>query len=130
MWAFFLLPPQQSAWSSDDIPPWLDDSMDNSVYDDIRLWLRSIGQYDFYLAFGAAASVSFVLIWFATGPILAELSTCGRAVGALVLIAAPITPLIYLNHPQDAPLHVLWGARGSPPLHRRGGIRGCCAHAA
>jgi hypothetical protein len=110
LWAFLLLPPQQSAWSGADIPPWLGALDRMPLYDGIRLWLQAIGQQDFYLAFGAAASVSFVLVWFATGPILAEFGRLGRVLGALVLLTAPITALSYLNHPQDAPLHGLWGA--------------------
>jgi hypothetical protein len=110
LWAFLLLPPQQAAWSGDDIPPWLGVLDRMPFYDGIRLWLQAIGQQDFYLAFGAAASVSFVLVWFATGPVFAELGRLGRVLGALVLITAPITALSYLNHSTDAPLHGLWGA--------------------
>jgi hypothetical protein len=110
LWAFLLLPPQQAAWSGDDIPPWLGALDRMPLYDGIRLWLQANGQHDFYLAFGAAASLSFVLVWFATGPVFAEFGRLGSVLGALVLITAPITALSYLNHPSDAPLHGLWGA--------------------
>ena len=110
IWAFFLLPPQHAAWAGDDLPPWLEVLNGMPVYDGIRLWLQSMGQYDFYLAFGAAASVSFVLVWIATGPVFARLGSPGRILGVLVLVSGPITALSYLNHPTDAPLHGLWGA--------------------
>ncbi|MCD2442297.1 hypothetical protein LQ757_08400 [Agromyces sp. SYSU K20354] len=32
--------------------------------------------------------------------------------GWLLLVAAPLTLLSYLNHRTDAPLHILWGAEG------------------
>ncbi len=92
------------------MPPWLAVLDDQPVYDGIRLWLQSVGLHDFYLVFGSAASASFLLIWFATGPAFAALGAGGRVLGWLVLAAAPITLLSYLNHPPDAPWHLLWGA--------------------
>ena len=112
LWAFVLLPPQHAVWSGAGAPPWIAAIDALPVYDGIRLWLTSIGLDDFYLVFGAAASVSFVLIWWATGPAFAELGWSGRVLGWLVLLSAPITLLSYLNHPADAPLHRLWGAEG------------------
>ncbi|WP_157006067.1 hypothetical protein [Agromyces laixinhei] len=112
VWAFFLLPPQQAAWSGDGIPPWLGTLDSQPVYDGIRMWLASMGVYDFYLVFGAAASASFLLLWFATGPTLVALGWSGRVLGWLLLAAAPITLASYLNHPADAPLHGVWGAEG------------------
>ena len=111
VWAFVLLPPQQHAWSGayamprwqfvlDELPP----------YDAVRGWLVALGQPDFYLVFGAAASVSFALIWLATGPAFAALGWSGRVLGWLVLAGAPITLLSYLNHADGAPLRFLWGA--------------------
>ncbi|GAA1754640.1 hypothetical protein [Agromyces humatus] len=111
-WAFFLLPPQQAVWSGADIPPWLGALDSQPVYDGIRLWLASMGLHDYYLVFGAAASVSFLLLWFATGPALIALGWSGRVLSLLLLVAAPLTLLSYLNHPTDAPLHLLWGAEG------------------
>lgn len=111
LWAFFLLPPQQAVWSgSGALPEWLMVLERLPVYDGIRLQLQSIGQADLYLVFGSAVSLSFVLLWFATGPVLATLGAPGRALGALLLLGAPITALSYLNHAEDAPLHALWGA--------------------
>lgn len=112
LWAFLLLPPQHAVWSGSASPPWIAAIDALPVYDGIRLWLTSIGLGDFYLVFGAAASVSFVLIWWATGPVFAALGWSGRVLSWLVLLAAPITLLSYLNHPTDAPLHGLWGAEG------------------
>ena len=110
LWAFVLLPPQHAVWSGTDAPAWIAAIDALPVYDGIRLWLTSIGLDDFYLVFGAAASVAFVLIWWATGPAFAALGWSGRVLSWLVLLAAPITLLSYLNHPTDAPLHGLWGA--------------------
>ncbi|GAA1816716.1 hypothetical protein [Agromyces neolithicus] len=111
-WAFFLLPPQQAVWSGADSPPWLAALDSQPVYDGIRLWLASMGLHDYYLVFGAAASVSFLLLWFATGPTFIALGWSGRVLSLLLLAAAPLTLLSYLNYPTDAPLHGLWGAEG------------------
>lgn len=108
-WAFFLLPPQQAIWSGAAMPAWLAVLDDQPVYGGIRLWLRSMELHDHYLVFGAAASVSFVLIWFATGPTFIALGWSGRVLGGLILAGAPITLLSYLNHTTDAPWHMLWG---------------------
>lgn len=113
LWAFFLLPPQQAVWSAaGGLPAWLAALDRLPVYDGIRLWLHSMGQTDLYLVFGAAVSISFVLLWFATGPAFAALGMPGRVLGLLLLLGAPITALSYLNHAADAPLHGLWGAEG------------------
>jgi hypothetical protein len=109
-WAFFLLPPQQTAWSGADAPAWLRALDAMPVYQGLREALPATGSSDAYLVFGAAASVSFALLWFATGPVFAALGWSGRVLGALLLAAAPITLLSYLNHPADAPVHLLWGA--------------------
>lgn len=108
-WALFLLPPQQAAWSGADSPPWLAALDAQPVYDGIRLWLASMGLHDDYLVFGAAASVSFLLLWFATGPTFLALGWSGRVLSWLLPISAVVTFLSYLNHSTDAPLHVLWG---------------------
>ncbi|HET6673502.1 MAG TPA: hypothetical protein VFG92_09015 [Agromyces sp.] len=110
LWAFVLLPPQHAVWSGADSPPWIAAIDALPIYRELRQWLSSIGLDDFYLTFGAAASVSFILIWYATGPTFAVLGWSGRVLGWLVLLSAPITFLSYLNHPTDAPLHWLWGA--------------------
>ncbi|MBM7830408.1 TM2 domain-containing membrane protein YozV [Agromyces cerinus] len=108
-WALFLLPPQQAIWSGVHTPDWLDALDGLPVYDGIRSWLHGAGLHDLYLVFGAAASVSFVLVWIATGPALAALGWSGRVLGWLVLAAGVITLMSYLNHPVDAPLHAIWG---------------------
>ena len=112
LWAFVLLPPQLSVWSGAGAPTWSSTLDALPVYDGVRLSLASAGVGDFYAVFGAAASVSFVLIWWATGPTFARLGWNGRVLGWLVLCSAPVTVLSYLNHPTDAPLHALWGAEG------------------
>ncbi|MFE6966433.1 hypothetical protein ACFVAJ_15065 [Agromyces sp. NPDC057679] len=111
-WAFFLLPPQQAVWSGAGAPAWLAALDHSPVYEGLRAWLVSAGASDFYLVFGAAASVSFALIWFATGPAFARFGWSGRVLGWIILAGAPITVLSYTNHPVDAPLHRLWGAEG------------------
>ncbi|MFE5671792.1 hypothetical protein ACFQ58_09295 [Agromyces sp. NPDC056523] len=110
-WAFVLLPPQQAVWSGAyGMPGWLFALNRLSPYDAVRDWLVANGQPDFYLVFGAAASASFLLIWLATGPAFAALGWSGRVLGWLVLAGVPVTLLSYLNHPDGAPLHALWGA--------------------
>ena len=64
------------------------------------------------VVFGAAASVSFALAWFATGPAFAALGWSGRVLGWLVLAGAPITLLSYVGTPREAPLHLVWGSEG------------------
>lgn len=109
-WAFVLLPPQQLAWSGAyAMPRWLFDLDRLPVYAAVRAWLASLGATDFYLVFGAAASVSFALVWFATGPASAALGWSGRVLGGLVLAGAVVTLLSYLNHAEGAPVHWLWG---------------------
>ncbi|MFF2276475.1 hypothetical protein [Agromyces sp. NPDC058126] len=111
-WAFFLLPPQQAVWSGAGSPFWLAALDDSPVYEGLRAWLVAAGASDFYLVFGAAASLSFLLIWFATGPAFARFGWSGRVLGWIILAGAPITVLSYANHPVGAPLHWLWGAEG------------------
>ena len=108
-WAFFLCHPA-GGWSGADSPPWLAALDSQPVYDGIRLWLASMGLHDQYLVFGAAATASFLLLWFATGPTFVALGWSGRVLGWLLLISAVVTFLSYLNHSTDAPLRVLWGA--------------------
>lgn len=111
VWAFVLLPPQQHAWSGAyAMPRWLFVLNELPPYDAVRRWLVAVGQPDFYLAFGAAASVSFALIWLATGPAFAALGWSGRVLGWLMLAGAPVTLLSYLNNPDAGPLRWLWGA--------------------
>jgi hypothetical protein len=112
LWAFVLLPPQLTAWSGHGAPGWSNALDALPVYDGVRLTLAAAGVDDLYAVFGAAASVSFVLIWWATGPTFARLGWNGRVLGWLVLCSAPITALSYLNHPTDAPFHALWGSEG------------------
>lgn len=109
LWALVLLPPQQQAWSGVFAPRWLRVLDDLPVYDAIRGWLHTVGLHDFYLVFGAAVALSFVLVWWATGPAFAALGWSGRVLGWLTLLGAPVTALSYLNHAVDAPLHALWG---------------------
>lgn len=112
-WAFVLLAPQQHAWSGAyGMPRWLFALNTLPPYDAVRGWLVASGTADFYLVFGAAASASFALIWFATGPAFAALGWSGRVLGGLVLAAAVVTLLSYLNHADGAPLRFLWGAEG------------------
>lgn len=111
-WAFFLLPPQQAVWSGAGAPAWQRALDDSPVYDGLRGWLHAVGLRDDYLVFGSAAALSFVLVWFATGPAFAQLGWSGRVLGWIVLASAPITVLSYANHPLDAPLHALWGVEG------------------
>ncbi|UOQ89015.1 hypothetical protein MUN74_17400 [Agromyces endophyticus] len=108
-WAFFLLPPQQAVWSGSGSPEWLATLDALPVYDALREWLASAGLGDLYLVFGAASALSFVLLWLATGPVLAALGWTGRVLGWLLILAAVVTVLSYANHPVDAPLHALWG---------------------
>lgn len=113
LWSFVLLPPQQHAFSGAyAMPKWLFDLDRLPVYDAARDWLVSVGLPDFYIAFGAAASVSFILVWFAAGPPLAGLGWSGRVLSWLILAGAPITVLSYLSTPTTAPTHWLWGAEG------------------
>jgi len=110
VWAFLLLPPQQAEWSGADAPRWLQALDALPMYDQAREALRAAGTADFYLVFGAASALSFVLIWLATLAAFAAAGWSGRVLGALVLIGAPLTFVSYLSHAEAAPLHALWGA--------------------
>ncbi|MDQ2697574.1 MAG: hypothetical protein M3Y46_02140 [Actinomycetota bacterium] len=110
LWALFLLPPQVAVWSGDGAPGWLLRLDALPVYDALRGGLHGVGLTDDYLVFGAAATLSFVLLWWGTGPALARLGWRGRLFGVLILATGLVSLLSYLNHPVDAPLHELWGA--------------------
>ena len=88
LWAFVLLPPQLSVWSGAGAPAWSNALDALPVYDGLRLSLASAGVDDLYAVFGAAASMSFVLTWWATGPTFARLGWNGRVLGWLVLCIA------------------------------------------
>ena len=108
LWALFLLPPQLMAWY--DAPPWAVALDGTALYRGVHQALAAIGLRDDYMVFGSAISLSFALLWFATGPVLTWLGWTGRVFSAILLLLAPLTLLSYLNHPETAPLHFLWGA--------------------
>lgn len=110
VWALFLLPPQVAVWSGAGAPGWLLRLDALAFYEGLRGALHGVGLTDDYLVFGAAATLSFALLWWGTGPALARLGWRGRLVSALLLVTGLLTLLSYLNHPSDAPLHFLWGA--------------------
>ncbi|WP_194397166.1 hypothetical protein [Microbacterium atlanticum] len=72
-------------------------------------WARE-GVHDPYIVFGALAAVSFLAIGLALLPDLRRAGWGGAVMAWLVILGAPVTALSYLNTPQEAPLHALWGA--------------------
>jgi hypothetical protein len=107
LWALFLLPPQLMAWY--DAPPLAVALDGTALYRGVHQALAAIGLRDDYMVFGAAISLSFALLWLATGPVLTWLGWTGRVFSVILLLLAPLTLLSYLNHPETAPLHLLWG---------------------
>lgn len=72
-------------------------------------WARE-AVHDPYIVFGALAALSFLAIGLALLPDLRRAGWGGTVMAWLVIAGAPITALSYLNTPQEAPLHFLWGA--------------------
>lgn len=112
LWALFLLPQQTVVWSGSAAPEWAIALTRTPFYTGIRTALAEAGLLDLYLMFGAAAGVSYVLLWLAMGPTLARVGWSGRVYGALLLVLAVVIVLSYLNHGQGAPLRFLWGWEG------------------
>ena len=107
-WALFLLPPQLLAWY--DAPGWAIDLDRSAFYRGVHQLVDGFSLRDDYLVFGSAISVSMVLLWWSTGPVMAWLGWPGRLFSAILLLLAPLTLLSYLNHTDSAPLHFLWGS--------------------
>jgi hypothetical protein len=109
-WALFLLPPQLIAWY--DAPEWAV-ALDRSwFYRGVDQFVAGLGLRDDYLVFGSAISISMVLLWWSTGPVMAWLGWSGRVFSMILLLLAPLTFLSYLNHADSAPLRPLWGSEG------------------
>jgi hypothetical protein len=62
-----------------------------------------------YVVFGAFASISFLVIGLALLPDLRRARWGGLVMAALIIVGAPITVLSYVNSPETAALHFLWG---------------------
>jgi len=108
VWALFLLPPQLLAWY--DAPEWAIALDRSAFYRGLHQSLDGLGLEDDYLVFGSAISISFVLLWWSTGPVMARLGWTGRLFSAILLLLAPLTFFSYLNHADSAPLRFLWGS--------------------
>jgi hypothetical protein len=109
-WALLLLPPQLLAWY--DAPEWAVALDRSAFYRGVHQFVAGLGLRDDYLVFGSAISVSMVLLWWSTGPVMAWLGWSGRVFSAILLLLAPLTFLSYLNHADSAPLRPLWGSEG------------------
>jgi hypothetical protein len=109
-WALFLLPPQLIAWY--DAPEWAIALNRSGFYRGVHRLVGGLGLHDDYLVFGAAISISMLLLWWSTGPVMAWLGWAGRLFSAILLLLAPLTFLSYLNHADSAPLRLLWGSEG------------------
>ena len=109
-WALFLLPPQLLAWY--DPPEWAIALDHSAFYRGVHEFVAGLGLRDDYLVFGSAISVSMVLLWWSTGPVLRWLGWSGHLFSAILLLLAPLAFLSYLNHAGSAPLRPLWGSEG------------------
>ncbi|MWB97019.1 hypothetical protein [Agromyces seonyuensis] len=109
LWSLVLLPLMHLEFSGSGMPGWATDVLDLAPYDAL---VTATADLDGYFLYGSLAAVSFALLWFATGPVLARLGWSGRVLGALLLAGAPVTVLSYVSWPEDAPLHPIWGAEG------------------
>lgn len=110
VWALFLPPPQLLAWY--DAPAWAIALDRSAFYRGVHHFVAGLGLYDDYLVFGSAISISMVLLWWSTGPVMAWLGWTGRLFSAILLLLAPLTFLSYLNHGDSSPLRFLWGSEG------------------
>jgi len=106
VWAAVTLPFPASAWG-DWSWLWIDDVYDYPVYAQAA---AAVG--DPYVVFGALAGVSFLLIGLALLPDLDRAGWGGRALAWLVIAGGPVTVVSYLNAPEGAPLHAVWGSEG------------------
>lgn len=113
LWALLALPPQavewQRWWSSDAPSPWVRFLYDVLPYRVLERALAGAGLEDRYLVFGVAIVPAMVLAWWAMKGALDRLGPLGRALGWAWPALSVVTALSYLNHPSDAPLHLLWG---------------------
>ena len=109
-WALFLLPPQLLAWY--DAPRWAIVMDSSAFYRSVHRLVDGLGLDDDYLVFGSAISISMLMLWWSTGPVMAWLGWMGRLFSAILLVLAPLTLVSYLNHGDSAPLHFLWGSEG------------------
>lgn len=113
LWALFVLPPQVLDWSGRaGAPAWVTAMYDGLGYRGIGRWLAGIGLGDSYLVWGVAIVGSILLAWWAMRPASASLGWSGRVLDWGWIAFAVATVLGYLNWPEDAPLHALWGADG------------------
>lgn len=110
VWALLLLPPQIVVWYGYGVPPWALAIDRTPPYAALHSALDAIGLTDDYLVFGSAIGLSFLLLWWATGPVLHAMGRTGGVFNVLLFATGVLCVLSYLNHPQDAPLHFLWGA--------------------
>lgn len=110
VWALFLLPPQLLAWY--DAPAWAIALDRSAFYRGVHQFVAGLSLHDDYLVFGSAISLSMVLLWWSTGPVMAWLGWTGRLFSAILLLLAPLTFLSYLNHADSSPLRFLWGSEG------------------
>jgi len=110
VWALFLLPPQLVEWA--DGPGWALALNDSPFYRGVDALRESLGLHDIYMVFGSAIAVSMLLLWWATGPVMAWLGWSGRVFNGVLLALAPVTVVSYVSHNESAPLHFLWGAEG------------------
>ena len=100
LWAAVTLPLTATAWG---VTQWVW-VFDYSAYVWARQWAS-----DPYIVFGALACISFLTIGIALLPDLRRARWGGIVMAWLVIAGAPITALSYLNTPEAAPLHFLWG---------------------
>ena len=100
LWAAVTLPLTATAFGSTQWV-WV---FDYSAYVWARQWANNP-----YVVFGALASLSFLTIGIALLPDLRRARWGGIVMAWLVIAGAPITALSYLNTPETAPLHFLWG---------------------
>lgn len=100
LWAAVTLPLTATAWG---VQEWA------GVFDcPAYVWARQWAG-DPYIVFGALASFSFLTIGAALLPDLRRARWGGAVMAGLIIAGAPVTALSYLNSPEAAPLHFLWG---------------------
>ncbi len=111
VWALAVHPPVSLEWAGPDgAPDWIIAMARWPVYEALIDGVDAIGWTDHYLVFGAAIVPAMLLAWWALHAPLRGFGAWGAVLSAMWLLLCPVTLLSYLNHPEDAPLHGLWGA--------------------
>ncbi len=111
LWSLFVLPPQVVEWMGPGgAPEWLRVMDLWPGYRAIEDAFAGIGVRDDYALWGVAIVPAMLLAWWAMDRTLRSFGGAGLALSLVWLAVAPVTAVSYLNHADDSPVRLLWGA--------------------